>query len=88
MPREKIYKNAAERQAAYRQRNAHRQPTPQGELAEFARNIAANVQYAAMSGDPLAQQLRGNTKAETLRNISLFFKRKIEEEKPATKKRA
>jgi arsenate reductase-like glutaredoxin family protein len=74
MARQRIYKNQAERQAAYRERNAHRMPPLQSELAALARSLRSAVNDAAKAGDELAKQVQAKREDEVLRELVTYFR--------------
>jgi hypothetical protein len=73
MSQPKIYKNSAERQAAYRKRKGIRSATHR-ELAGLARNLHYIIQTAIVYNEfPLSPDLSGARPEHTMRNLIKFF---------------
>jgi hypothetical protein len=73
VPQPKIYKNSAERQAAYRQRKGVRTAT-QSELANLARNLHYTIEAAIVYNEfPLPTELSGCRPEHTLRNLIRYL---------------
>ena len=73
MSQPKIYKDQAQKQAAYRQRKG-RQRATQSELAVLARGLHAVIQTAVVYSEfPLPQELAAAKPELTLRNLIQFF---------------
>ena len=78
MPRPRQYANDAERQAAYRDRNADQQPPRASLLAALGRSLHAVVRDAASAGDERAKAILGATADETLKRLIDDFKAKAD----------
>lgn len=77
MPQLRIYKDAAARQAAYRQRK-HCRLAKQAALAKLARSLHAMIQMAVMrSVLPLPAELAAATPDATLDNLIRFLDRAV-----------
>lgn len=73
MPQTKIYKDDAQRQAAYRQRKGRKYAT-QAELAMLARGLHAVIKTAVVYKDfPLPYELAAARPEQTLSNLIQFF---------------
>jgi hypothetical protein len=73
MPQPKIYKDDAEKQAAYRRRKGT-QNASQSQLAGLARTLHAVIQTAVVYGEfPLPSQLAAERPEQTLKNLIRFF---------------
>ena len=72
MSRERQYKDAAQKQAAYRAR--HPKQISQAQLASLARSIYWVIIYGFEQGDsPLPRDIRGDTVEQTLRNLMCYL---------------
>jgi hypothetical protein len=81
MPGERLYKNNAERQAAYRARHREREPPRQGELAALARTLHGRLGDAVRRGESrLPAELLGGSADETLRQMIRYLKAGMSEE--------
>ena len=81
MPGERISKNNAERQAAYRARHREREPPLQGELAALARSLHGRLGEAVRRGESrLPAELLGRSADETLRQMIRYLKAGMTEE--------
>jgi hypothetical protein len=69
-----MYENAAEKQAAYRARNAHKMPPRQSEVVALARTLRSAVKDAAKSGDKLAKRVQAEREDEVLRELVKHFR--------------
>jgi hypothetical protein len=73
MPQPRIYKDDAQRQAAYRQRKG-RQRATHAELATLARSLHAVIQTAIVHDEfPLPHELAAARPEQTMRNLMQFF---------------
>jgi len=75
MGRPKLYQSNAEKQRAYRARNAHRLPATDAELAALARTLTSEIHEAAQRDNPVALAMAGDSKAETLRKAIRWFQK-------------
>jgi hypothetical protein len=75
MPRKRVHLTAAERQAAFRARNASRQPPRQRDLAARAKTLCDLVRMAALSGNREAQRLNAENDLDLLDKLTEHFKR-------------
>jgi hypothetical protein len=74
MPRPRLYKNQAERQAAYRARHPERRPPRQDRLAGLARSLHFVLAEAVHKQRcPLPDQLLGARPDETLCNMIRYL---------------
>jgi hypothetical protein len=75
MPREREYKNAAERQAAYRARHRAEEPPLQSYLAGLARTLHGELRDAVASGrSPIPAALVVRRADDTLRNLIRYLR--------------
>ena len=75
MPREREYKNAAERQAAYRARHRAQAPPLQSHLAGLARALHGELERAAAGGrSPVPAELITGRADDTLRNVIHYLR--------------
>ena len=75
MARKKEYESNAERQAAYRARQADQQPALQGYLAALGRTLHAELGDAVRSGESvLPTELLGKRADETLRHLIHYIR--------------
>ena len=74
MPRERVYRDQAERQAAYRARHADRKRPRQDLLAMLALNLH-HVLGQAIDADrcPIPHELHGSRPDETMKNLLYYF---------------
>ena len=74
MPRERLYRNQAERQAAYRARHAERKQPRQDLLARLASKLHY-VLGEAIAADkcPLPHELLGSRADETMKNFLYYL---------------
>jgi hypothetical protein len=79
MPRARQYLNAAERQAAYRERHRGEQPAREGLLASLARSLHACLRDAVRADQSaLPAELLGHRADDTLRNLIRYIRRHTE----------
>ena len=69
MPRKRQHLSAAERQAAYRNRHAHKKPPRKLEMAQLAFDLAAVVRIAAMQGSELAKKVNHTRDDEVIKKL-------------------
>lgn len=75
MPRAREYKSNAEKQAAYRQRHAARQPPLEAHLAGLARSLHRVLNGAVQDGhNQLPAELLGANSAQTMRNLINYIR--------------
>jgi hypothetical protein len=75
MPREREYKNAAERQAAYRARHRAEEPPLQSYLAGLARTLHGELRDAVAAGrSPIPAALVVRRADDTLRNLIRYLR--------------
>ncbi len=73
MPRPKKHSDNAARQRAYRERNIHKKPPKQSDLAVLSLALCAAVRFSAMAGNETALKLTAERDEQVLRNlISLY----------------
>lgn len=73
MPQARVYKDDAQRQAAYRKRKGARQAT-QSELAGLARSLHAVIQTAVVYDEfPLPGEVAAGRPEQTMKNLIRFF---------------
>ena len=74
MPRERPYRNNAEKQAAYRARHREQEPPLQGYLAALARTPHGTSALAMRQGESrLPEELLGRRADETLRRMIRYL---------------
>ena len=74
MPRPRTYRNAAERQAAYRQRHPEQRPPREDLLAALARSLHAVLRDAVAAGEcAVPPELLGDRSDQTLRNLICYL---------------
>src|SRR5258708_4343153 len=74
MPRPRLYKNQAERQAAYRARHPERRPLREDRFAGLARSLhAVLVEAVEKHQCPLPEQIVAAQADETLANLIRYF---------------
>jgi hypothetical protein len=85
MPREREYKNAAARQAAYRARHRAEEPPLQGHLAALAHTLHGELEAAVASGrSPVPAALVVPRADDTLRHVIRYLRAAREAEEAAT----
>jgi hypothetical protein len=74
MAQERLYRNNAVRQAAYRARHRDREPPRQSELAALARSLHGTLSRAVCRGESrLPEELLGERANETLRRLIRYL---------------
>jgi hypothetical protein len=85
MPRERLYRNGAERQAAYRARHREREPPLSGELAGLSRSLHGWLAAAVRRGvSPWPAELYHRRSDETMRNLVRYLRGIVEASEGAT----
>jgi hypothetical protein len=86
MARQRLYRNNAEKQAAYRARHADRQPVPQARLASLGQELHGRLRQAIDAGtNRVPAALLGKRADETLINLIRYTTRGLlpgEKEEP------
>jgi hypothetical protein len=89
MPREREYRNAAERQAAYRARHRAEEPPLQSYLASLARTLHGELRDAVAAGrSPIPAALVVRRADDTLRNLIRYLRAAREAEEAAVEARS
>ncbi len=78
MARERIYKNSAARQAAYRARHADREPVPQAVLASLGQELHGRLRQAIEAGtNRVPAAVLGKRADDTLINLIGYLTRGV-----------
>jgi len=74
MPRERVHKNAAQRQAAYRARHPEKKQPRQDLLANLARSLHSTLEEAIQQGKcPLPKELLGASADVTMKTLIYYL---------------